>query len=336
MLKIDTIKLKAPIDTLRDFNPEQMDFDTKKRGDKLVKSQYLKTNIGVGFKTATIDTLDNSVLIEISAKILAENYYSLINQNTIEQAIDTINTTGVVNLDRNQFIDTAQIMRCDITQNLHPSQKIENYFTALSMLPITDKYNVAIYKNGGVKNNGIVISGKQKTFKERQIFYNKLTDVWRDKELKRIIDQNTLLNQFKGVLRVETNFTQHRKIKEYCGGSNNLIDVLKAQTNPNYQIFKKITKQTPDTGLTLFEKYEGMKLYEVEKIEGRKQIIKNLNNDIGLIKEFLGRFSKGNLSRTIAEYRQLINELVPNEIKEQSMIDEIIYLMSNEPTLKVA
>jgi hypothetical protein len=79
-----------------------------------------------------------------------------------------------------------------------------------------------------------------------------------------------------------------------------------------------------------------MKLYEVEKIEGRKQIIKNLNNDIGLIKEFLGRFSKGNLSRTIAEYRQLINELVPNEIKEQSMIDEIIYLMSNEPTLKVA
>lgn len=337
MLKIDTIKLKAPIDTLTDFSYQNMTLKSDLQGDRVLSKRYQKTNIGVGFKTATIDELNKSVLIEMSAKILGSNYYNLINKNTIEQAIDTINHSGIIGIDKNLFLDTSEIMRCDITQNLHPKNEVDNYFTPLSMIPITDKYSVTTYKNNNVNRaNGIVISGKQKTFKERQIFYNKLTDVWRDKELLKAVDKNTLYNQFKGVLRVETNFTQHRKIREYCGGDNKLKSVLYSDTNPNYMIFKKIIKSVPNTTLSLFDKYEGMKLYEVEKLEGRKQIIKTLNNDIGLIKEFLGRFSKGNLSKTISEYRQLINESIPSEIREQSMIDEIIYLMAHEPVLRVA
>ena len=246
----------------------------------------------------------------------------MININTAEALVGAINDSGRIKVNY-ELINQAEVLKADFTQNLHPKQDLKNYFSMLSVIPISDKYTIDNYKAKG--NAGVVYRGAQKTFKERIIFYDKSKDIARDKELKNNVP-NHLLGKFAGVLRVETNMTQLSKIRQYTGKTNSLIDVLTSEHKPTLQVFDKITK---NIDLRLFQEWEGMRLQDIEKLEGRKQIVKALGYDIGRIKNFINARVKGNTSRYIREYRNVLMNVLQVDEKavKYSLADELRELM---------
>lgn len=324
MIKIDSLTTESSIDCLLNYNSDYSNIQQSEQGvlvsDKL---QWKKPIYGV--KSITADVLNNKLIIDASAKALKDQYYDMININTAERLINEINKSGIVQIDAEKFINTSIVRKCDTTVNTHPVKPLETYFASLSYLPITNKYNVGRYKQIG--NRGVVFSGTQKTFKERQIFYDKLKDVMRDKALRKIVPSAILEKQFKNVLRVETNFTDFKNIRKYFGCENKLIDMLNSSLTPNLAVFDKITAKVP-IDLRLFNEWQGMKFYEIEKLEGMKAIIRLFNYDIGTVKTFIEARVGGNVSRYVKRYTETLMQMQSErDVIDTTAIDELRQLM---------
>jgi hypothetical protein len=283
--------------------------------------------LGVGFKRVTYDTKKNEAVLELSAKVLKDQYFELINKNTIERVFSEVNTFSPITFNVGNAIDTTRVLSMDCTNNLKLSREPIDYVLALNQIRINEKYQVSDYKQPG-KNVGIVIAGKQKSFKERVIFYDKQVNILSDSFLKKEPYHASLVLQHKGILRVETNLTSFAKIRQYAKSTTMLKDILTSTANPNLTIFDKITKRNSDFQLYLElenGEYSGMTFDQIRKRIGDKAIIKECNYDINLIIQFINKArGKGsNNSKLIREYRNLLCEIMPTEGK--------IITLKNEP-----
>ena len=328
MIRLDTIKLKFPADLVTTINDASFVREVRSSGGVEVSDKLTANRIGLGCKSIEIDNLKRDVVVELSAKILKGGYFDLININTVNQCFDTINSIGIVKLKTNDVIDQAMLLRADVTKNLVVKGPLSQYVEALNHLRVNNRYKVDTYRQKN--NNGIVFQGKQSSFKERMIFYDKAIDVSRDKLLQAEVSLPKLLNDFSHVLRCETNIAQLRKIRELCGGGNSLLSVLKSDANPNLYLFNKVNSKS--VNLELFSQFDGMPFYQVEKLMGQQQIIKELQYDMDLIYQFIESRVRGNVSRYKRRYRSLCYEM------QQGRADAINndLLIEIEQQLKVA
>lgn len=328
MIRGDSFKLKIPDDFLLSWDGSKLRSSSEVYQDRTVKHCRYASNVGLGLKSITHNLITKELILEGSAKALQDQYFDLINENTVERLFRAYNDTGCITLDIPRAIDHSELLRFDTTQNLVLPDPGISYVNSLNHVRLDVRYNVEPYKKKD--NTGIVFMGKQKSFKERQVFYDKLLDVRKDKDLIKAVGLSTLEKQFTGVLRVESNFTQLRKIREYCGGSSNLLHVLRSKANPNHSIFKKITNRY--TSLSLFEDYEGYKLMDIEKLEGRKKIVRDLGYDMDLINQFIDSKVAGNNSKYRREYKAVIK----SELAGTNIFQINSHLEQIEAQLKVA
>lgn len=341
MVRLDSISLKLPMGDIQKLNEDHFtrSWEASGTNQEDITSDLLKLRPKVakeivGLKSIHVDLEDESLKIEVSSKILKGDYFDMVNINTLERLTDEINKSGIIRINDSSLAG-AEVLKADITQNLKPEGSLEAIFAGLSCLPLNDKYNVDAYNKPG--NSGIVFSGRQTTFKERQIFYDKLKDIKRDKKLQAVVPFALLHKQFAGTLRVEGNFTSFKTLRQYtglkmiqAGTGPTLLSVLQSQANPNLQLFDKITKKVKDTDLRIWSEWEGMKLYEIEKMEGRKGIIRLLNYDIVSIRAFLQDRVKGNTSNYLRQYRDLIGTMQKERtpIASPTLLSELRKLMS--------
>jgi hypothetical protein len=239
-----------------------------------------------------------------------DNYYDLINKNTIEQAFDTIHKTTGLHTDLSR-INEWDLQKVDFTKNIKGNYKPNEYIDNIRLI-INGKYNVVDYKgadwNRKVKS-GITFMNKATSFKERIIVYDKHTEIGKDKRFKESLNnQLAVMNQFHNVARIECNVTSFKKIRELTGTSNNLVDVLNSTLNPPYKLFNKI-KGKEYVQTDLFDLLSEQKLYQIEKLKGRQGIITELNYDEGLIRDFLKLAINGNPSRYVREYMNILNAM---------------------------
>lgn len=324
MIKIDSLTTATPLDCLLNHNTDFENLQQSKQGVLMSDKLLWKAPL-FGVKSIAIDQITNTLIIDASAKALKDQYYEMINSNTVERFIDEINRSGVVQIDAEKFINTSIVRKCDTTINIHPDKPLETYFSSLSYLPITDKYNVGRYK--GVGNRGVVFAGTQKTFKERQIFYDKLKDVSRDRKLQKVVPFAKLEKQFKNVLRIETNFTDFKHIRQYFNTDNKLAEMLQTTSTPNLAVFDKITKKVP-IDLTLFREWDGLTFSEIEKLEGRKALIRLFNYDFGTIKTFIEARVSKTATRYFYTYKKLLMEMQGERgVIDLTAIDELRLLM---------
>jgi hypothetical protein len=325
MIRIDSIKLKASADTIIEHNNAyRYKPEYSSETGELITEKKLWSNPAFGIKSLSIDTIDNSVVVEASAKVLKNNYFDMININTVEQLVGAINDTSAIKLNADKFINEANVLRCDTTQNLYTDKPLAYYFTNLANLPLQDKYEIEHYKRAS--NKGIVYKGGQKTFKERFIGYDKLAELLKGKGKKEIIDNlpPAVLKQFQNILRVETNFTQLERIKEHCKTNDTkLISILQSNAIPTLNVFNKITKKV-DVDLQLFKPFEGMRYSDIEKLIGRQNICKALGYDMGAIRAYIEMYVKGNISRYLIAYKKLCLELLAEAEVEES--DKVILM----------
>jgi hypothetical protein len=302
---------------------------TSEPGTGNIYTEKFSTNMapGIGFKRVTFDTKKNEAILELSAKVLKDQYFELININTIERVFSEVNQVSPVTFDIGKAIDTTRVLTMDCTDNLKLSREPAEYLNALNQIRINEKYNVTDYRMPG--NKGVVIAGKQKTFKERQIFYVKQLDILRDKELKKEPYYEALVLQHKGVLRSESNFSSLERIRNFAKSTTMLKDILTSDANPNLAIFDKLTKRNSDFQLYLElenGRYAGMTLNEIEKRLGREGIIRQSNFDINLVIQFINKArGKGSHNwKVIKEYRNLLCEILPTEDKIITLRNELI------------
>ena len=309
METIDSFKLLLNPDCIRDIQQIRFDRQTFNPGanpdGKMfsitpapIKDILVLNNLETGLKRIEYDMQKDSLIIEGSAKILHDQYMEGITANTIERVFDQINHTGVIDLNPAKSIETGILLRGDITRNIEVDYPVSEYTGALGLMPVNDKYIIDRYKGA------TVFRGKQKTFKERMIVYDKATEVKRDKEMRGYI------KNIGNIARVETNLAQQKRIRYYFD-TNILQGILMHPVKPNYLLFEKITHRAPNEVLELFDRYKDTKgLAELLKNEGMRNIIRILNFDIELIKQFISKQVKGNIrSRYLPEWIAVINQM---------------------------
>lgn len=325
MIRIDSVKLKLPTDVILGYS-DMLKHTQELEVGKVTKVTKSSTNkmAQLGLKKVTItqnskNESENGCVIECSSKILKQDYFNMITQDSLEQFIEQINYSQLIRFDKNKFIDSALVLSCDITKNiqLENNASVLNYLSSVAILPIGDKHNVYNYKSIG--NKGVTWNGKQTSFKERMTFYSKELDVKRDKQLQKYLTSNQL-KQFNNVLRTETNFTQFATIRKYTNSNSLLLkDILLSTENPNLLVFDKITKRINfDIDLRLFTEWEGMTLQQIEKLEGSKNIVKLLGGDMTKIRSFLESKVKGKISRYIRYYRDIALKLQMQNVKHEN------------------
>lgn len=299
--------------------------------NKLMLKNDQKT---MGLKSIQIDKMKNEIKIELSAKILKENYFNLININSIENLVKNLNENLGIQFHLSKFIDDVIVLKCDSTNNLKVKNPISDYIKHLSLYRINDRYKVDDYKN-----ESIVFRNQARSFKERMIFYDKQSELKSDKEMMNILYDSNRAKDFENVLRAECNFTSFKKIRETFGIKGckhkkltlhnqeiqyiQLVDLLNSKENANFKIFEKITEKNLPT---LFTDYynSGYSFSQIEKREGMKHIIQDLNCDMKLIRKFIQHHVSGNVTRYVRKYQDMISEMKHNELKNNNIIQESI------------
>lgn len=325
MVRLDSIKIKTPLQAAKSIDYNRLLNTTSSTADGIVLSDVWSTNktkkVDVGINRIEVNKHNETILFNVSAKALKTAYIDGINKNTIDILINQINSTGIVKLNSEKFIYGSDVLTCDITDNIILNDA--EIYNKLQKIPLPNKYEITAYNTA--KNVGIVFKGKQKSFKERQIIYNKYIELMHsssNKDFRAIVPQKTIEN-FKNIVRVEGNLTDFDKIRHYTESTDNkLSSILQSEAKVNYSLFNKITASaTPET-IKLFSEYDGMKWNEIVKIEGYKGIFSTCNFEWKLIEQFIKVHNRNNYRHVIPTIKQHYNSMLPkDETTGQNIIE---------------
>lgn len=286
-----------PFDCLDSWQSDSFIEKTLHKGGKEIQRKYSITNPIPGLKSIDVNPGANKVVIETSAKILKDNYLNGINLNTIDQVIDTINSTGLTDI-KKSGIDQAQVLSCDTTQNIQWNDKtsFSDLIHSIQLCSVNPKYSNDLFNER--TNKGLVFTGNQKSVKVRMIIYHKYTELTHKKDNKTFLEScmnpNKVIDQAQGIIRVEQNNTSFKSIRTRLGiTDNSLMSVLKSVANPNFKLLETITSLHSLEQLELFERYKNsqMTIGEIVRMEGMKNIVIKCAYDKNILKSFLQSLS---------------------------------------------
>lgn len=339
MITLDSNKIEVPIDVLRRFNEDDSDVfhDTRKNKGEAISDKFSISGIAPGLNYIEVNQKKQSVIVATSAKILGDDYLRGISINTIEQVVNQVNSLGTrfIELDPEIFIQEGRFLSVDTTNNVVLKSDTRYTLDALHAYKVNSNYKCDYHQEK--TNQGIVFQGRQKTFKERLILYDKLVELTKkpeNREFMRSLNNPTrLLKDCENVLRTEQNSVQLRKIRERLNiGSTNVLDVLQSPVNPNYNLALKIVKGSYQ--LTLFDELKDFESFHAfEKWKGQQTIIRECGYDISLIEQIMKHFYSGgtNYSRQKREYQERMYSMMEEErIKKDSqpgLVDEFLELL---------
>lgn len=336
MITLDSIKIHAPAEVItdRNVNAFRCDIGCSEDGERVHRNKLIASGNIAGLKRIEIDNLKHEVQFELSAKILSDDYYRLINIDTIDQVFDRINRTGIIEIDKAQ-IDSFSIHSADCTKNLKGKHKPSAYLDNLAIMPQNTKYFREPYRGAGESKykTGLVFRGKQKTFKERMVVYDKTEELQKEKQFIRSVNNPmNVLNQFSNVTRVECNFSTYARIRQFFGTSDqNLLRVLSSEKNPVFDTYKRI-KGAGCVQLELFTFPETMKWSELVSYYGLRAICIDCNYDLSIIKDLIKKHvgKKTGISHQVKQVKKIlanIGDIETGNKTDNEIIAEFEYLL---------
>ena len=315
---VDTLKMGLNegqhgvfLDTLKD-NATSRNTNLKTGIDK-----YIVHPTSHGISYITHNEFSGKTDIEVSAKVLGNDYRQGININNIERLSDAINATGVIEITTDELLMT-QPYRVDVNQTIELSQLPKNAVDAMNLLKVQKGYQFAPYPKG------ITITRKAKSRNDRGNMYAKKDELL-------MASNKGYIKQFPKVLDTFTDNSfriehQLRKLedirKAYNIGTKDieLKQVLTASVNPVANYFSLISKD-----------YNGI----LSKINLMSTSIKDAeaiaflalhNYDIDATMQTVKGIIKGNPTKHRAKYKKLVTKMRANEAMSKgthSLIQEI-------------
>lgn len=298
MHTIDTLKLKLPFDVCSPVL-SKLDRITSTSTSGTTETYYHAKNVLTGFKYIRCTPALHEVIIELSAKILQDDYKRLISLDTIEQVANRLTDTGIVSIKVADLIECGNVLKIDYCSNLHV-EDVDTFLTAVNAIS-TPAFTKKPYISKS-KVQSVIFTGNLKTVKERLTCYNKLIE---SKDI-----------QFTGVLRIERNITDLKTIRSVTGYGNNLTDCLIVKSNPVLMLFDKIIQQNKIS----YQFMNKVLSKDVDLLTGLKfdMLLNECNNDMQTAIAMLKmHYSKSTAHRYIKQLEQ--HQL--NRLKETNCRD---------------
>ncbi len=330
-MNIDSIKIRFPIACLSDFDATAFETSRKNsiqfEGTKIEHKLIAKKPLGL--KDIYLNESKGHGTLEMSAKILKENYFKLINLNTIENVFENVNASGLIRLDPNNVIENSDVLRCDVTTDLH-TKDIKQHLRSLSVFRLNQKYECKMFPSSIVFNRNVTTKG----LKEYQTFYCKETDMKKkDAELLKYVS----IGKAKNVLRCESRYANFQQLRTAFETTDlSLLSILQSEANPNLKLFNRITQDIEPSDYTNIQTYK--KLIEMKETNYHKDvrneigdfsILSMCNCDIELVKVYLATNSTANNSRLLRRFKSRLK--AKNDFENtitDSNIDEIRTLLN--------
>ncbi len=330
-MNIDSIKIRFPIEYLNDFKTNAFDtIQTDSMQFPETKIQYkLTAKKPLGMKDIVLNQTQGYATLEMSAKILKENYFKLINRNTIENVFENVNASGLIQLDSKNVIENADVLRCDVTTDLH-TKDIKQHLRSLSVFRLNRKYECKMFPSSIVFNRNVTTKG----LKEYQTFYCKETDMKKkDAELLKYVS----IGKAKNVLRCESRYANFQQLRTAFETTDlSLLSILQSEANPNLKLFNRITQDIEHSDYTniqnfkqLIEMKQTLKHRDIQKEIAMFSILKMCNYDIELVKVYLATNSTSNNSRLLKQFKSRLK--AKNDFENtitDSNIDELRTLLN--------
>lgn len=349
MICLDSIKLSVRNEALKDY--KKLEFDEKTNLNKktgVIRTAQVMNNISeLGLKYIAIGETETQ--IEVSSKILKQNYLSGINKNTQEQLVHEINATKLIEFDTNNFLENAVVYRADITDNIRPKD-LNKSILDLQIYSAGNKYKIDQY------HTGIIVTSKRKTNTERMVFYDKYSEVTKKNKQNEELAKVFNIELAKDVFRVESNnrsfqalrdnlqLNRSEKTQQAIYGKVHqlatpyLKDVLESQSKVNYNKFLKMFEIIPEETEKQFRIVHsgeidmlidsGYKQYQIEKELGMRAIIECYNYNFEAIRRLLYTTTKSRNYRKEKQYLDLIKVMKLEKLNyDKSSIYEIRELL---------
>ena len=331
MQKIDSLKFEVS-KHLVSYDP----VNYNKTVNEIYDCEYTSYKLRDNLKQSGLNGIfvnDTKCIIQISSKLVPENYYDMMNINNIERYFDKINSTGLIEFNVKSVIENSNVLSCDITNNIPDIENVATYINPLLIFKVNDKFICKHYKNESIsftKNLKKLAGG------EHLKLYDKFTELnnYRNKENKVFVKAIDLEN-FKNVLRVESRFNNAKLMRKYFKikkdvSELSLLNILNSNEKVNYNILDKITniknidvKNFKDSKLLMEMREQKIRRATIENRAGKIAIIKSFNFDIEQIRNYIniGSTETSNNSAVITEYKELIKSL-KNDVDTFTSIDE--------------
>ena len=307
-MKFDRIKIITNVENISGIDTNKF-VENCKNGTTL----YYKYSQNVPFHVCIIANYQTGELsVEFTGKILLDDYKHLISKDNIRTCFQKINQMGICNLDIDNIINDAIVVKCDVTQDVNTK--------CLSEIISYVKLNIKNYRKWIVKQyrDGIVIENTVKTpkHKKRLIIYqkgNELQKAANNSFLNALENRTSMLQYYNDVVRFELNINTMKQIRDLLGiDDNRLCKVLNATTNPILSVINQTIKFTDNQSA-----YDVMTLREYE----RKLLIESCSYDMNEIEMKLRSLMSKNTSitRLLKPYRELCTKLL--EVNSSEIFD---------------
>jgi hypothetical protein len=322
MIRLDSVSLVMPLLVLKRKEIEGemrvIEFWGEELGKReVIKFDWLKRK---GLKALVIDWDGKRAKFQFSAKILAQNYFDLINKDNIERVFDTINSLNIgIEFYTDRVLEYGEVVSCDFTANLRvkepPKKYIFDLFLEASRL--TSKWFVKKYKS-----DSVVFEEAKKTKPLRTTLYNKYVEMLKRK------DTDLGIEKFKNILRFEINAKTKKNVRDLAGvETNKLLDVLNSKANPYLKVFEKIFRGQVEM---LFEEDRFFSIVESNKRMARKYfeylgVIEKLGS-LEVYKDYLINvlgYSKSNSNKIIRDLMK-VSKIEPQRNRRMSELYELI------------
>lgn len=297
MNSYDKIKIITNINYIQNINTKA--FNATLKDDEVIYYKYKQEspyNLII-----IVNYQHNELSIEFTAKILLDDYYKLINRDTIHSCFRQINSLGICSLDFDKILNNSIVVKCDYTKDI--------IFNNLSEITKAVRANLKNYTKWVIKEyrGGISIENIAKTprYKKRLTIYDKGKELKKSNNynfLNTISNQDYLIKYFENKIRFELNINSMEQLRKLLNiPDNTLINVLNSSCNPILTVIDESIK----FGDTAPIQKISLKDYE------RLLLIKECDNDIVKVEAKIRSLVPKNTSITLKmkPYRELCNGL---------------------------
>jgi hypothetical protein len=223
IIRIDTLKIKAEYTEIK--SKDIFTFCRKAEGDKI--TEYFKLNKYIqGINEIAI--FSDFAIIQISSKILAENYLEGITASNISDVLTELGKYIKINP------DDVKVIRADIIKNIKLKEDEKaDFINSLKSLQKIGKYKIFEF----YENESIVFQKDLKTVKDRITIYDKKAEL----ESKEKDDTKLFLKikDIENIIRVELNIMEQKRIKALFKCENTLENILESKINPLSDLWQK-------------------------------------------------------------------------------------------------
>lgn len=339
MNRLDTLKVRFDAGAIDHINKDYLDYAQGGNNPENIRYNlwHLKKGITTpcGFNSFSVDFENNVAKLELSAKRLEKGYGELIHRNNIEYLVSQINNTGIVSIDKNEFVDTAKVLRFDVSANLHGFPNHQQYINAVNVISASNSK----YRSFPYDRQGIAFKHKAKRNKTEFRLYPKYPEFMqkRNEDIRLFCDAEN----FRDVLRPEMQLVKFDEMRKMIGITDTrpvtLGDVLNSDKNLLYNGFQRVIRYD-------FNKYEiedakamkfiadtltndDLKFSAKERAIGEYMICRFFGGDIHKISAFLSNEIKGNFSAYRRRYAKAVDKMPTEENIKQ--VDEFMNALRN-------